>query len=269
MATPVFYFIGGHGAGDPGAGGNGYTESTEARSLNSLIAKYVKQLGGKAVIYNTKRDMYQQSAKGKGLYAWDHPSNYVVIETHFNAFNKKARGTEVLVKSGSSSDKYDKAINKALAKYFTNRGIKKRYDLLNMNIAAQKGINYRLVEVCFIDSKKDMEQYKKNKDAIARLIAEGLVGKKFSKPKPTPPKPAVEKPIGKAEFMGNDGKKCFINIYKRDKVGKQLYPANYFDRPIEIAAKGRNVYNSSSGKSVDQWASADSKKYLFAYFAKK
>ncbi|WP_423363368.1 N-acetylmuramoyl-L-alanine amidase [Mycoplasma sp. P36-A1] len=254
-----YYLIGGHGAGDPGAVGNGYKEYKLTREFNALLAKYLKKLGKSVHIYDTSRDMYQQSAKGKGLYSWPHGTKPIIIETHFNAGVSSAHGSEVLIGSGLAADKYDKSILKALDKYFTNRGIKKRSDLLNMNIAKQKGLNYRLVEVAFITSKSDMKTYQANKSKLAQYMAEQLTDKKLVNNS----KPKGDQPTHSAYFRGNDNKECYINIYSWDKIGKASLTSNYYDTPVEIHTKGRGVVNVATKKKVNIWNNADSKRFLF------
>lgn len=195
MAT--FYLVAGHGQGDSGATGNGYQEQALARQFNDKLATYLKQCGASVEVYDKNKDLYQQTRNGGGLYRMN-LNNKVVIETHLNAFNKKAYGSEVLIKSGLKADSYDNAIIKTLAKYFVNRGIKGRNDLLNMSVCASKGWNYRLIELCFIDNKNDVDILVKNMDKIAKDMAQALTGKaataSASKPvakqvaKPTPTK---------------------------------------------------------------------------------
>ncbi len=73
----------------------------------------------------------------------------VAISIHHNSFNKSATGTEVLYKE---KDVLAKKISKEIAKTLSlnDRGAKKRDDLYILNIGFDV-----LVEVCFIDNKKD------------------------------------------------------------------------------------------------------------------
>lgn len=67
-----------------------------------------------------------------------------------------------------------------MSKYFINRGIKKRSDLFNVNQAAAHGINYRLVEVCFIDNDDDLNTFRQNIDSISKGLVEAITGQKIS-----------------------------------------------------------------------------------------
>lgn len=194
----TFYLVAGHGQGDSGAVGNSYREDLLARQFNDKLAIYLKKCGASVEMFNKNQNLYMQTANGKGIYSLNLKGK-IVIETHLNAFNGSAYGTEVLIKSGLKADSYDIAILNTLAKYFYNRGFKSRNDLLNMNVCAQKGINYRLIELCFIDNKNDINIFIKNMDTIAKLMAENLTGQKTgtiapskptTKPTPTPTAPA-------------------------------------------------------------------------------
>lgn len=158
--------VGGHGAGDPGACGNGKIEFNEARRVNQAL--YNKLKGKIPVeIYNTGKDLYRTN---------DHAAykDYEIIETHFNAFNGIAKGTEVLIKIGFNADALDNAILTAMSKYFNSRGIKQRGDLANMNKFASLGTSYRLIEVCFIDS-SDMTVYNSKFDALITDMAKAIL----------------------------------------------------------------------------------------------
>lgn len=168
------YLISGHGNGDPGAIGNGYQEQDLTRKFNKLLLRHFKNNKVKVKLHNIKQDVYQLTAKGKGMYSFKN-NNKIYIETHFNAAsNKNANGCETLIAQGLVADDYDKTIQKTLSKYFENRGIKKRSDLLNMNVAKQRGLNYRLIEVCFISNKDDVIKLINDMDNIAKELVNNI-----------------------------------------------------------------------------------------------
>lgn len=247
-----YFLCAGHGNLDPGAVGNGYQEWKLARDFNDLLAKYLKELGQTVQVYNsfgtlaTTKDMYQQSLKGQGLYSFK-VDDRIVFETHLNsASDKSAHGTELWIGAGLAADKYDKAINNVLAKYFANRGIKKSSALLNMNIAKQRGINYRLVELCFISNKDDVNKFVKEMDNIARDMAEALTGKSLK------PKKASEA-IGKAYFMRKDKKECWLYIYPWDIMVRKVNNWDRYAHEMDIHTKGRAIYSTATGKRVNTW----------------
>ena len=144
------YLVAGHGAGDPGAIGNGYKEADVARQI---VAALTTEIGStlEVTVYDTSKDLYK--SKEYSFF----PNDAEVIEVHLNSFsNANAQGTEILIKAGYLPDTLDTALLNAMRDYFTDRGIKYRRDLANMNYFAEKGIGYRLIEVCFISNTNDM-----------------------------------------------------------------------------------------------------------------
>lgn len=171
------YIIAGHGGGDPGACAGGYSEADLVRKL----AKRMDALGGSNVtVLDTSKNWY---ATG-GISSLNIPKDALLIELHLDSAVASARGGHVIIKSGFTADKYDKAIAAFLGGYFPGRSnmIVGRSDLANVNRAAARGINYRLVEVCFISNSTDRNKLIKNMDDVARglLKACGVTPKSSS-----------------------------------------------------------------------------------------
>lgn len=222
--------VGGHGAGDSGATGNGTIEANETRRVNQAL---YNRLNGKipVEIYNIGKDLYRTN---------DHAAyrNHEIIETHFNAFNGNARGTEVLIKTGFSADALDNSLLSAMAKYFTNRGIKQRSDLSNMNKFASMGTSYRLIEVCFIDS-ADMTVYNGNFDSLITDMANAIIKMYGVSPEaPVPPSQSqsgmyrvrkswadAKSQIGAYKDQDNAKKVCKEGYSVFDDVGNIVYQA--------------------------------------------
>lgn len=165
----------GHGQGpkgyDPGAINprNKTEEATVVRQVAELMKKYSTDL---TVIADKNVYAYKSMQQYKG---YD-----TITELHLNAFNSKAYGTETLIHADYEPDEIDKKIAAFLGKYFYNRGIKKRKDLLNVNLARRAGFNYRLVEICFVDNDNDLAILQKNIEAIAKGLTEAITGKTTS-----------------------------------------------------------------------------------------
>ncbi len=155
-----YLIIAGHGAGDPGAVGNGKKEADLTREFGKLLNKY---LDG-STLYNTSRNVYADRNIASISKNYDE-----VIELHFNAASASAHGTEVLI--NGKADNVDYKIIGTLNDYFTDRGFKSASQLYNANNSAKP---YRLVEIGFITNKNDMNIYQKNKDAIAQKMAKAL-----------------------------------------------------------------------------------------------
>ena len=176
----------GHGYNDVGAVGNGTNERDFIRkNIVDNVAKYLRQAGHTVTLYNKKQDMYQDTAYG---YKLGNKKDYglywvksklkpdAVIEFHLDSARGASGGH--VIKNAYPADSIDKGLDKALKDTVgTIRGIQTRYDLLNVNVAYDMNINYRLVELGFITSKKDMDYIKKNLQAFTKRIAEGIHGK--------------------------------------------------------------------------------------------
>ena len=152
---------------DYGAEGNGYKENNLTKELCTLMDAYA----GEELSFITDHDVYAYRTMGIHT-GWDS-----ITEIHFNAFNTQSAGCEVLIHADFEPDVLDKKLLAVLEQHFASRGIKKRSDLYNMNVCKEKGFNYRLMEICFIDNANDMKIYQANKKAIALGLVEAIVGK--------------------------------------------------------------------------------------------
>ena len=159
------FVIAGHGAGDPGAVGNGYQEYERVRALASKI----KELGGDNVTVGDKsRDWYADN----GISSLSLPDEYCIIELHMDAGASSARGGHVIIKAGYEADAYDHALADMLGVILPRRSnlIVGRNDLANVNRAAARGLNYRLVEFGFITNAEDIVIFNNRMEDIARGV---------------------------------------------------------------------------------------------------
>ncbi|MCJ1764035.1 N-acetylmuramoyl-L-alanine amidase [Mammaliicoccus sciuri] len=178
--------VAGHGYNDPGAVGNGTNERDFIRAnIVDRVANYLKQAGHIVGIYGKDQDMYQDTAYGEqvgnktdyGLY-WVKSQGYeIVVEFHLDSAAASATGGHVIIPSGLAADSIDTALQAAVKKHVgTVRGITERSDLLHCNVAKAEYINYRLVELGFITSTKDMNYIKNNLNAYTKSLAEAING---------------------------------------------------------------------------------------------
>ena len=160
------FVICGHGAGDPGADGGGYTEAERVRALGARI----KALGGSEVeLGDTSRNWYRDGGVSRL------ETSAPVVELHMDASGVPgAHGAHVIIKSGFAADEYDKALADKLSAMMPGRAEKivHHSELANVNRAARRGINYRLVENGFIDSDVDLAYFNEHVDDIARVYLE-------------------------------------------------------------------------------------------------
>lgn len=159
------FVIAGHGHGDSGATGGGYTEAERVRAL----AKKIKQYGGNNVtVGDMNRDWYADN----GISTLNISKSWQIIELHMDSASASARGGHVIINSTFSPDQYDKALAKYISEVFPGRSqsIVKRSDLANPKRAAAKGYSYRLVECGFISNATDRKIFNENIDEIAKGI---------------------------------------------------------------------------------------------------
>ena len=158
------YVIPGHGAGDPGACGNGYEEAERVRAL----AKRIKELGGDNVMLaDFKRNYYADN----GICSLSLPADTQIVELHMDSGVSSARGGHVIIQDGvGGADKYDKALAASISKIFPGRAntLVERDDLANPARAAAMGYGYRLVENGFISNAQDVKVFNSRIDDIAR-----------------------------------------------------------------------------------------------------
>ena len=94
----------------------------------------------------------------------------IFVSIHFNAFNRRAYGSEVFALSKAGSAIGKSILDEIVKLGFYNRSVKRApfYVLKHTSMPAV------LVECCFCDSAKDMEIYDPQK--MAEAIATGLIG---------------------------------------------------------------------------------------------
>lgn len=164
------YVICGHGHGDSGAVGGGKTEADLVRKL----AAKMKAIGGSSVeVLDTSKNWYEQGLVNSALKK--KVGGNPVIELHMDwSESTSAKGGHVIIDADLSADKYDNAIAKYIAGKFPGRADKlvKRNNLANLNRAQAQGINYRLLECCFISNKGDREKFVADMDEVAAGILE-------------------------------------------------------------------------------------------------
>lgn len=254
------FVIAGHGAGDPGATGNGYTEAERVR----VLAKKIGQLGGANV---TLGDMNRNYYADKGISSLNIPKDWAIAELHIDSGAKTARGGHVIIKAGQAPDKYDEALASLLKEILPGRSelIVGRSDLANPNRAAAKGYNYRLIEFGFISSEEDMKVFNSRMDDIARGVLQA-----FDIPVSSQKKPAEVNCVN-ATVQNNSGDDCMrLSItdagdgyfYIRDKAN-----GLYLDAAGGASEDGTNVQFYKGNKSDAQkweliWKKFNRARYL-------
>ena len=206
------FIIAGHGAGDSGAVGYGYTEAERVRAL----ARRIVALGGSNV---TLGDVSRNWYADKGISSLNIPKSYQILELHMDSGIATAKGGHVIIKAGYSPDQYDTALANFIGSFFPGRANKVvgRAHLANVNRAAAKGYSYRLLENGFITNKTDLTKFNEKIDDLARGILKSFCIA------PAAPVAPVKK---KAEPIDGEIKAGGVFQSKTDKFGTISYQAH-------------------------------------------
>ena len=188
LATNYTKFTGldiwfGHGNGDPGAQSSGYQEQDMVRRLQTSLKKYADKAGVAIRFYagNMYADNNVAWSKGRA-----------VIELHLDSAGTAGQGGHVIIQEGIGGlDAIDKNIIEKLKENFgiVNRdgaGYDERTDLGNPRRCSAAGINYRLVELFFINDVTDRNYFLNNIDEVARDLISAYIGSEVGKTTVTP-----------------------------------------------------------------------------------
>ena len=154
--------------------------------LNVQLTRLVAaRLSGYAevVVYPYVRDYYRDNLNGRIASEYNMSNFDYVFEIHFNAYDGTTVGTNVqlhLKYTGGITVEQAIADNLAARIGFRKRGvngINRRDDLLNMNTAFRKGVDYALLETCFYDNVSDLIKYRKSPEKVASAISDGIIEK--------------------------------------------------------------------------------------------
>jgi N-acetylmuramoyl-L-alanine amidase len=191
MAKQYKVFIGvGHGGSDPGAVGvNGAKEKDYTLAISKYCASALKRCG---IDYHLSRstDVTPENTVQKcNKYNPD-----VAVAIHLNAFDKKARGTEVFYSLFSTKGKKlaKSVLNNIVSLGVSSRGIKTKkngYGKDYFEFIRETNAPAILTECCFIDNESDFKfiDTAKEQKAMGEAIAKGIceyLGVKFVKEQP-------------------------------------------------------------------------------------
>lgn len=177
----------GHGEGDNGAIGNGYTELELAKSL-TLNCVTLLENKGVSVLNNVKTGFNNYN---RNLTKAQQIKYKMGGTIHLNSsIDTNANGTEIIVPCKEKYLTIEEEIIKGFKDLgFTNRGLKSRdyssekfLNRVNGEIvnytnyygeirnAWDNGYSLSIIETCFISNKNDVERFIKNLDKIAKII---------------------------------------------------------------------------------------------------
>jgi len=171
-----YLIVMGHGAGDPGARGNGTTEAHFLRHyMLPQLRKYAKKVtNAKITFYNPKRNLVSDTLyHHKGSYKLSKKTT--VIMFHLDA--PAGHGGHVIIHKKHPTAR-DKRMAKVIKKYVglnhAYNGYSYRTDLKNCNVLRHRHIDYSLVEMGFITNKSNFKHLKKNRAKIAKAYIEAI-----------------------------------------------------------------------------------------------
>lgn len=159
------------GAYDSGCTHGSYNEQSMVRKLKPYLQKWATAAGLQVEFYD--QNMYADRSVGNY-------KGYIVTEIHLDA--PSGAGGHVIISSQYDPDDTDKRLAAFIAKHFGTvgyvgaDGINQRSDLYNLNVCANAGINYRLIELFFLSNDVDRNHYLNDMDAIAKDFIEALSG---------------------------------------------------------------------------------------------
>lgn len=159
------------GAYDSGCTHGGFSEQEMVRRLKPHLKKWAEKAGLQVEFYD--QNMFADRSVGNY-------KGYIVTEIHLDA--PSGTGGHVIISSQYDPDDTDKRLAAFIAKHFGTvgyvgaDGINQRSDLYNLNVCANAGINYRLIELFFLSNDVDRNHYLNDIDAIAKDMIEALAG---------------------------------------------------------------------------------------------
>lgn len=177
--TQQYLLVMGHGAGDAGARGNGWTEANYVRQkLMPKLKKYAAEVTNvKISFYDPSHDIVKDTLTyHKGSY--DINKKTKVIMFHLDAAG--GHGGHVIIHSKTPTAR-DRRLASVIKKYIglnpAYQGYSYRTNLNNCNVLRKRGIDYSLIETAFIDNKSDFTKLNKHLDAIAKGYIEALANR--------------------------------------------------------------------------------------------
>ena len=159
-------------------------EVNEARDVVNQVAAELRSRNCTCTVFHDDVSTTQNANLNAIVNFHNKQKRELDISVHFNAYQStdKPMGTEVLYVTQES---LARQMSDAIASNgFINRGAKKRTDLFFLNSTTKPAI---LIEVCFVDSKKDAEIYRDNFVGICRSIADLIGGHAVTGTEPPPP----------------------------------------------------------------------------------
>lgn len=219
------FVIAGHGAGDPGACANGYSEAECVRRLASEI----KRVGGDAV---TLGDFSRNYYADNGISYLNIPMSTQIIELHMNSFsNENAKGGHVIINPNFEPDDYDLALADFISSFFPGRSASiTKQQLGNADRAAAKGYGYRLLECGFITNPDDVHKFNDQLYAIAVGILDAFGSNSYVPPASDPETSVSDESFGGTYRVNVD----VLNVRDAPSLGGQVVAQYVYGQTVVL-----------------------------------
>lgn len=245
-------------------------EVTEAKKVVDRVYEIVNASGKACYKYHDTASGSSQNLAN--IVNWHNQyKDGVDVSIHFNAYSHvdKAMGVEVCYYNDSTlASQVSSAI--ANAGGFIDRGAKQRTNLYFLKNTKKPAI---LIEVCFVDSVKDVELYKANFENICQAIAKSLIGgieivdkvetPVINTPVATTPQPTQSQYDKAKEY---NKARCLEIQQKLNKIGYSLAEDNIYGSATHSAIGN---YQGKNGLTVDYLMGSASFKKLDSIIASK
>lgn len=161
----------------PGCGAVGYIdESVETREVGKRVMVLLRQAGHTVVDCTNDYAPSTSSNLGQIVSIANTQPLDLFVSIHFNSGG--GRGTEVWTYGGKHHTEAVNVCNALNKLGFVNRGIK---DGSNLYVVRRSDAKAMLIEVCFVDTKSDVNLYKQlGADRIAQAICTAITGQEVN-----------------------------------------------------------------------------------------
>ena len=160
-------------SGTIGSGAVGYiNESDETRKVGYALIKLLKDAGNEVIDCTNDKAASVSDNLSRICSMANNSKLDIFLSIHFNSGGGK--GSEVFTYGGNDKAFAKSIVNSLENVGFKNRGIK---DGSNLYVVRRTTAPSCLVEICFVDSKEDVELYKKiGAENVAKAIVNAIMG---------------------------------------------------------------------------------------------
>lgn len=162
----------GHTKSGKGSGAVGHIhESDETRRVVNLVRYYLRGKGHTVILANVEKANSQyEYLRSVVEQANDRKDADLFVSIHFNAGG--GTGSECYTYKGKKTPQAVGVCEELNKLGFKNRGVK---DGSSLYVISKTKMPALLVEVCFVDNKKDCELYKRLGNKVAQAITRGIL----------------------------------------------------------------------------------------------